>query len=246
MSPSESSRPASLPASGQQSASPDGHPAMSRWPPRRADMTHLLDTFLACAVLTILIVRTELYLTNYPQVGGHGLHIAHLLWGGASDADRPDHPAGLRHPLCTNGGGGAGRDRVRPLHGRGREVRDLRQQLLLQAERRDHLLRLHRDLRDGAPDRSRPGVHQARVPLEHDRDGQGRAHVSAGTRAPGTGAGDAGPGRSGRSAGSPPASDARRSPGPASSPSLADNPAFAPPARRSPGRGGASRVSSNS
>ena len=45
-------------------------------------MTHLLDTFLACAVLTILIVRTELYLTNYPQVGGHGLHIAHLLWGG--------------------------------------------------------------------------------------------------------------------------------------------------------------------
>ncbi len=45
-------------------------------------MSHLLDTFLMCAVLTILIVRTELYLTNYPQVGGHGLHIAHLLWGG--------------------------------------------------------------------------------------------------------------------------------------------------------------------
>ncbi len=45
-------------------------------------MTHLLDSFLICSVLTILIVRTELYLTNYPQVGGHGLHIAHLLWGG--------------------------------------------------------------------------------------------------------------------------------------------------------------------
>jgi hypothetical protein len=62
--------------------SPDTRPATSRWPPRRADMSHLLDTFLMCAVLTILIVRTELYLTNYPQVGGHGLHIAHLLWGG--------------------------------------------------------------------------------------------------------------------------------------------------------------------
>jgi hypothetical protein len=32
--------------------------------------------------VTILVVRTDLYLTNYPQVGGHGLHIAHLLWGG--------------------------------------------------------------------------------------------------------------------------------------------------------------------
>ncbi len=45
-------------------------------------MTKLLDTVLVCAVLTILIVRTQLYLTNYPQLGGHGLHIAHLLWGG--------------------------------------------------------------------------------------------------------------------------------------------------------------------
>ncbi len=27
-------------------------------------------------------MRTELYLTNYPQIGGSGLHIAHLLWGG--------------------------------------------------------------------------------------------------------------------------------------------------------------------
>src|SRR5438034_6470211 len=45
-------------------------------------MTRLLDTVLVCAVLTILIVRTQLYLTNYPQLGGHGLHIAHLLYGG--------------------------------------------------------------------------------------------------------------------------------------------------------------------
>lgn len=37
--------------------------------PRRVDLAALLDTLLICAVLTILIVRTELYLTNYPQLG---------------------------------------------------------------------------------------------------------------------------------------------------------------------------------
>ena len=31
---------------------------------------------------TELCIRTQLYLTHYPQLGGHGLHIAHLLWGG--------------------------------------------------------------------------------------------------------------------------------------------------------------------
>lgn len=30
----------------------------------------------------ILIIRTQLWLTNYPQLGGGGLHIAHLLYGG--------------------------------------------------------------------------------------------------------------------------------------------------------------------
>lgn len=42
----------------------------------------LLDTIMVCGVGTILIIRTQLWLTNYPQLGGHGLHIAHLLWGG--------------------------------------------------------------------------------------------------------------------------------------------------------------------
>ena len=45
-------------------------------------MVRLLDTTLVCAVTTILLVRTQLWLTNYPQLGGRGLHIAHLLWGG--------------------------------------------------------------------------------------------------------------------------------------------------------------------
>src|SRR5919201_580291 len=55
---------------------------LSRLPVRSVEMTRLLDTVLVAAVGTILVVRTQLWLTNYPQLGGHGLHIAHLLWGG--------------------------------------------------------------------------------------------------------------------------------------------------------------------
>jgi hypothetical protein len=40
------------------------------------------DIFLFTAVATVLIVRTALAVTGYPQVGGGTLHIAHVLWGG--------------------------------------------------------------------------------------------------------------------------------------------------------------------
>lgn len=56
--------------------------AFSAFPVRSVDLPRLLDTVLVCAIATILIVRTQLWLTNYPQLGGSGLHIAHLLWGG--------------------------------------------------------------------------------------------------------------------------------------------------------------------
>ena len=56
--------------------------ALSSFPVRAVDMVRLLDTTLVCAIATLLIVRTQLWLTNYPQLGGKGLHIAHLLWGG--------------------------------------------------------------------------------------------------------------------------------------------------------------------
>jgi hypothetical protein len=49
---------------------------------RNADLGLLHETFFIVAVVTILYIRTELWLTHYPQLGGHGLHIAHLLWGG--------------------------------------------------------------------------------------------------------------------------------------------------------------------
>ena len=48
---------------------------------RSAD-ADLLDTFLVSAVATLLIIRIFLEATGYPQLGGNGLHIAHVLWGG--------------------------------------------------------------------------------------------------------------------------------------------------------------------
>ena len=50
--------------------------------PRAADFGSLHETLLITGVTTILVIRTQLWLTNYPQLGGRGLHIAHLLWGG--------------------------------------------------------------------------------------------------------------------------------------------------------------------
>lgn len=43
----------------------------------------LVEEFLIAAVASILVIRIYLELTGYPQIGGGGLHIAHMLWGGA-------------------------------------------------------------------------------------------------------------------------------------------------------------------
>jgi hypothetical protein len=45
-------------------------------------MGPLQDAFLVSAVVMILVIRLQLWATNYPQLGGGKLHIAHLLWGG--------------------------------------------------------------------------------------------------------------------------------------------------------------------
>lgn len=42
----------------------------------------LLESFLVAAVASVLTIRLFLQLTGYPQIGGGGLHIAHMLWGG--------------------------------------------------------------------------------------------------------------------------------------------------------------------
>ncbi|HYE64039.1 MAG TPA: hypothetical protein VD966_00570 [Pyrinomonadaceae bacterium] len=41
-----------------------------------------LQSFLVAAVTSILVIRLFLEITGYPQLGGGGLHIAHMLWGG--------------------------------------------------------------------------------------------------------------------------------------------------------------------
>jgi hypothetical protein len=42
----------------------------------------LLENFLIAAVAAVLLVRLFLSLTGYPQLGGSGLHVAHMVWGG--------------------------------------------------------------------------------------------------------------------------------------------------------------------
>ncbi|MGF7228420.1 MAG: hypothetical protein ACQR33_00355 [Candidatus Saccharibacteria bacterium] len=49
---------------------------------RNIDAGRLFDTFLVTSVVTVLVTRLYLRLSGYPQIGGDGLHIAHLLPGG--------------------------------------------------------------------------------------------------------------------------------------------------------------------
>jgi hypothetical protein len=49
---------------------------------RNVDAASLLQRFLISGVAALLLLRFYLELTGFPQVGGRGLHIAHLLWGG--------------------------------------------------------------------------------------------------------------------------------------------------------------------
>lgn len=58
------------------------HRAPARRFVRNVNADELLERFLVSAVAAFLGLRIYLALTDYPQLGGHGLHIAHLLWGG--------------------------------------------------------------------------------------------------------------------------------------------------------------------
>jgi hypothetical protein len=48
----------------------------------RNDRPLLVDSFLIVGALTVLALRVYLAAAHYPQLGGNGLHIAHVLWGG--------------------------------------------------------------------------------------------------------------------------------------------------------------------
>ncbi len=41
-----------------------------------------LDVFLVSAISAVLGIRFYLHLSDYPQIGGATLHVAHMLWGG--------------------------------------------------------------------------------------------------------------------------------------------------------------------
>jgi hypothetical protein len=57
-------------------------PALAAIDVIRNDRPALVDTFLITAALTVLALRVYLAAAHYPQLGGNGLHIAHVLWGG--------------------------------------------------------------------------------------------------------------------------------------------------------------------
>lgn len=51
-------------------------------PVRNVYAPMLLEHFFVSAVVAVLLIRAWLEITGYPQIGGGGLHIAHMLFGG--------------------------------------------------------------------------------------------------------------------------------------------------------------------
>lgn len=62
--------------------SSDTKHARERWLARDTDLGALSEIFFISGVVSLLLTRFYLALTGFPQLGGAGLHIAHLLWGG--------------------------------------------------------------------------------------------------------------------------------------------------------------------
>ena len=48
---------------------------------RNSDAPELIELFLVAGIASVLVIRGALAATGYPQLGGDGLHIAHMLWG---------------------------------------------------------------------------------------------------------------------------------------------------------------------
>lgn len=49
---------------------------------RSVELSEIIENFILSSVTTIVVVRIFLRMAGYPQLGGGGLHIAHMLWGG--------------------------------------------------------------------------------------------------------------------------------------------------------------------
>ena len=113
---------------------------------RNSDAPELIELFLVAGIASVLAIRGFLAATGYPQLGGDGLHIAHMLWGGLFmtlamlllfAALGQSGAAARRH---------SGRYWVWRLHRRVGQVHHQRQQLFLRAHHRPDLHYLHRDL----------------------------------------------------------------------------------------------------
>jgi hypothetical protein len=50
--------------------------------PRHLALGRLYELFFVSAISSLLLIRGALALSGFPQVGGGGLHVAHMLWGG--------------------------------------------------------------------------------------------------------------------------------------------------------------------
>ncbi|SCG48770.1 hypothetical protein GA0070613_1726 [Micromonospora inositola] len=71
----------------------------NRVPTRSVEAASYLEAFVLSGVVTVLLTRAYLRATGYPQLGGGGLHVAHVLWGGLLMA------VGLGIALLFLGGG---------------------------------------------------------------------------------------------------------------------------------------------
>jgi hypothetical protein len=88
-------------------------PAPRRGFPRDAEGLIHVEVFLVSAVATVLATRAFLALAGWPRLGGGGLHVAHMLWGGlglatALIAVLVTLGRGPRTPAATLGGAGFG------------------------------------------------------------------------------------------------------------------------------------------
>ncbi len=59
-----------------------GSPVLQLGLPRDPSGPRHVAGFLVATVLSVLVTRGLLALSGYPQLGGGGLHVAHVLWGG--------------------------------------------------------------------------------------------------------------------------------------------------------------------
>ncbi|MFH5822826.1 hypothetical protein [Georgenia sp. AZ-5] len=70
-------------AARQAGAAPERPSRLLRWGlPRDPHAVEHITGLVITTVLTIVVTRGYLQLAGFPQIGGGGLHVAHVLWGG--------------------------------------------------------------------------------------------------------------------------------------------------------------------